>query len=89
MNRLGIALSVAVPLHIGDLKKKGGPDSADFQKATSFSSTLGERGDVLLFGGKKKGEQAELFNKTAFAIAVMSFVPGGISLFGEHWETKL
>ena len=87
-NNLGIALSAAVPLHILRLKEKGGPDAADFQKASKFSSALGERGDILLFGGGKKGECADLFNSVAFGIAVLAFCPGGIDLFGQHWETK-
>jgi hypothetical protein len=57
-----------------------------------MSAVLGERGDVLLFGaGKKgkKGEVAEIFNGLARALAVLSFFPGGVTLFGSHWETKI
>jgi hypothetical protein len=88
-DQLAVALSVAVPLHIEELKKKGGPDEADFKQATELSRVLGERGDVLLFGSKKKGETAELFNSVARTLAVLSYVPGGVTLFGSHWETKL
>jgi hypothetical protein len=90
-NQLSIALSAAVPLHIIELQAKGGPDAEDLKKATAMSSVLGERGDVLLFGGGKKGkkgEVAEIFNGLARALAVLSFVPGGVTLFGNHWETK-
>jgi hypothetical protein len=88
-NNLSIALSAAVPLHILELQAKGGPDADDFTKATAMSAVLGERGDVLLFGSKKKGEAAEIFNGLARALAVLSFVPGGVRLFGNHWETKI
>jgi len=86
---LGIALSAAVPLCIQEIDAKGGPSVDDFSEASQFSQVLGEKGDVLLFGSKKKGEAADLFNRTAKAIAVLSFVPGGVTLFGCHYESKM
>ena len=84
---LRTTLLAAVPLHILGMREKGGPDDADFQRARDASDALGERGDVLLFGGsKRKGEVAELFNALAHAIAVLAFCPGGVTAFGEHWE---
>jgi hypothetical protein len=88
---LGIMLGVAVPLYIAKMKEKGGPDDADRKKAQETSSILGERGDILLFGsGKKgkKGECAEMFNRTAESLAVLAFCPGGVGLFGQHWEAE-
>jgi hypothetical protein len=85
---LSIALGAAVPLHIEEIRKAGGPTVEDFKAASGFSGDLAHRGDVLLFGGGKKGEAAELFNKTARAIAVLAFLPGGVTLFGNHWEVK-
>ena len=84
-------MGMAVPLHIARLKEKGGPDAADMEKAQGLSDVLGERGDILLFGGGKKGkkgEVADMFNGTAAAIAVLAFVPGGVTLFGQHWEAE-
>jgi len=85
-NLLAIAMSAAVPLHIMQLQEKGGPDATDLKKAQETSDMLGERGDVLLFGGGKTGEAADLFNRTAHTIAVLAFVPGGIDIFGQHFE---
>lgn len=85
-NPLAIAMATAVPLHIMQLQAKGGPDAADRAKAQETSAMLGERGDVLLFGGGKKGEAADLFNRTAHATAVLAFVPGGVDIFGQHFE---
>ena len=87
-NPLAIAMSAAVPLHIMRLKEKGGPTAEDMKKAQATSDKLGERGDVLLYGGGKKGECADLFNQTAAAIAVLAFVPGGVTIFGSHFEAK-
>lgn len=84
---LSIALSAAVPLWILDIKEKGGLSDNDFIEAKQVSSLLGSKGDVLLFGGsKKRGEVADLFNKVAKAIAVLSFCPGGITIFGQTFE---
>ena len=83
---LGTALATAVPLHILELQERGGPTDADMAELGSVAELLGEKGDILLFGGKKKGECAEIFNKTAFGIAVLAFAPGGVTLFGQHFE---
>ena len=83
---LGTALATAVPLHILELQERGGPTDYDMEQMNGVAQLLGERGDILLFGGKKKGECAEIFNKTAFGIAVLAFAPGGVTLFGQHFE---
>lgn len=91
-NYLSIALSASVPLHIMRLKEKGGPDKEDFIKCKEFSDILAEKGDRLLFPSrskkKKEGETAMLFNRLSHSIAVLSFCPGGITIFGNHYETK-
>ena len=81
-------MALAVPLYIAKLKAKGGPDAEDYKRATEFSSVLGERGDILLFGGGKKGECADMFDKCAFSVSVLSFCPGGVTVFGSHFEAK-
>jgi hypothetical protein len=86
--KLSIALSAAVPLWVLNIQGHGGVNNQDIQKSREFSHTLGEKGDVLLFGSKKKGEEADLFNRLAHSIAVLSFCPGGVTLFGQHWETQ-
>ena len=88
-NNLKDALSCAVPIHIEELKKQGGPSDIDFKEISEFGSVLAAKGDVLLFGSKKKGEAADLFSRTAKALAVLSFLSGGVSLFGCHFETKI
>ena len=87
-NGLAIAMSAAVPLHIIQLQEWGGPSQEDLDSMVELAPLLGEKGDILLFGGGKKGECADLFNKTAHAIAVMAFCPGGIDIFGQHYEVE-
>jgi len=85
---LTLTLMAAVPLRIAEIRKRGGPTDADFQRAKDFSLVLAEKGDILQFGGGKKGEVAVLFNRLADALAVMAFVPGGVRFDGQHWESK-
>lgn len=81
-------LDCAVPLEIDALASRGGPDDADIEAARAFGSDLALRGDVMLFGGGKPGEVGELASQTARAIAVLAFSPGGVTLFGRHWEAE-
>jgi hypothetical protein len=69
------AVELAVSLKIQELQESGGPNTQQFEEAKSFSS-------ILLFGGGKKGEVAELFNRLVFALAVMAFIPGGVRFCG-------
>ena len=79
-------IKMAVFFRIHELKQRGGPTAEDMQKAQETSQILGERGDILLFGGGKKGECADIFNRTAHAIAVLAFAPGGVEIFGSRFE---
>jgi len=85
-NLLAVSMAAAVPIYILRLQAKGGPDDSDMARAQESSAMLAERGDVLLFGGGKKGETADLFNRTAHAVAVLAFCPGGVDIFGQHFE---
>lgn len=85
---LAMAMGAAVPLHIMRLQAKGGPDATDMRKAQETSDMLGERGDVLLHGEGRQGETADLFNRTAHAVAVLAFVPRGVTIFGQHFEAE-
>lgn len=88
MGTLESSLSLAVPMHIMQLHDMGGPSSEDFSESSKFSSVLAQKGDILMYGGGKEGEVADLFNKTAKAIAILSFLPGGVELFGSKWESE-
>lgn len=81
-------LPMAVNREIERMKQHGGPTEADRQGIEGFSERIGSEGDILLYGGGKKGQAEELFHLTALAIAVMSYHPGGIHIWGNHYETK-
>lgn len=85
---LASALAAAVPIHMMNLHQQGGPTDSDMGRLAPLAQALGEHGDILLFGGGKEGDAADLFNQLAFALAVLSYAPGGVKAFGSHWETQ-
>ena len=81
------SLECAVPLHVLQIKKLGYlPAIPD-----GIQELIASHGDTLLFADKreKKGAAAEIFNKLALTIAIMSFASDGIRVFGNHWQNKL
>lgn len=88
MSALAIALEAAVTLRIAELQARGGPTDADFDRAREAADVVASQGDVLQFGGKKRGEAARVFNQLAFAVAVMAFVPGGVEVLGHRFRAR-
>jgi len=82
--RLADALVAAVPIWHHDLEL---PATLDEHMKTvgEIADLLATKGDILLYGGGKKGEVAEAFNALAKGIAVLSCVPNGIEAFGYRW----
>src|SRR4051794_22579860 len=86
---LGSTLALLVPLAIMELHAKGGPTAADYREAGTIQQVLAERADVLLFGGGRKGEAGQIAAQLARGIALLSFWPGGVRLFGQHWDAEI
>lgn len=76
---------MAVTLNILDFKRL--PWSQLQGIATYASQYVAEKGDNILFKSHKKGESAKAFNELAKGVAVLSFAPGGVTLFGQHFES--
>jgi len=57
-------------------------------RAENAGRLIAERADIMLFGGGKKGQAAEVFNALAEMVSYMAFLPGGITTFGMHFEAK-
>ena len=81
-------MGMAVFLRIKTLEQRGGPGAEDMARLMETSDMLGEHGDVLIYGGGKPGQCADLFNRTAQDIAVLAFVPGGVEIFGTKFEAN-
>ncbi len=78
-------LAVAVPLWIMRYIEMGGPSVEDMARCHVYEEMTSES---ILYRIGKPGQTAKAFNQVAESIAVLSFIPGGVTIFGNHWETK-
>ena len=85
---LPMHLSVHVPLLIAELRAGGGPTEEDLVRVQGYLPDLLTCGDQLFFRSTRPGETAQRVNQVAEAIAVLSFQPGGITVFDQHWESE-
>lgn len=87
---LPIALEAAVPLHIERLRALDDGAFAALFRLEDLDARAqvicGPGGEALLFRSKKPGESAALFDHVAESIALIAFCPGGVSIFGLHFE---
>ena len=83
---LQAALGAAVPLWIETWR--GADPEQRVRRAHVLAQVIAEKGDVIQFKSKKKGESAAAFNALAESLAIASFQPGGVRIFGLHFETK-
>jgi hypothetical protein len=81
---LKTTLSFAVPLWI--LEFQGMSWDRVAKITAEASEHLAHHGDDVLFKNKKKGENAKAFNHLARGIAALAFVPGGVRIYGLHFE---
>ena len=78
-------VQTSVPLRIMQILDRGGVTAADFARVVAYNDEFaGEQGADLLFRSTKPGVTARLFNHMCDAIAVLAFVPGGITIFTDH-----
>ena len=81
-----VSLEVAVPLWIDRMKQA--PWAEIELSLPRCAEVIANRGDIILFKSQKRGETAAAFNVLAQALAALSFMPGGVKAFRQHWETK-
>lgn len=80
---LDVAVALAIA-HLQDLPP--GERERRFELGReAYVELLASKSDVLMFGGGKKGEVAQLFASLAEALAFMAFIPGGIRFGGRRW----
>lgn len=78
---LRTSLQAAVPLWIMEVR----PWTWErrLEEAKRCSDVVGAHGDDLLFGGR---HCADAFNALARGAAIMAYAPGGVTVFGDHYE---
>lgn len=47
---------------------------------------IAERGDIILYRSKKKGETAKMMNVLTESLALLAFQPGGVTFGGMHFQ---
>jgi hypothetical protein len=83
--RMRDALQAAVPLWVQRFRDEKRTLDEVIAIGRECGDTVAQKGDVLQFGGKGC---AEAFNALAQGLAASSFVPGGVTFLGLHWESK-
>jgi hypothetical protein len=84
---LSSALAAAVPLWIAELK--GESWDTIQQLARDSAQLVAEKGDLLMYRSKKRGESAAIFDALARGLACLAFCPAGVRFLGNHWQAKL
>ncbi len=83
---LKLSLAAAVPLWIEQFRSL--TDEQRLAIALEAGQVIAEKGDIIQFRSKRKGETAAAFNQLARGIAVLAFTPGGVTCFGLHFEAS-
>ncbi len=83
---LPVMLPALVEMALQDVRRWTPEQRIEY--ARSRAQTFAERSDTLLFGSKTKGEAGGLAADLARVIACLSFQPGGVTLFGCHWQNE-
>jgi hypothetical protein len=81
-------LDMAVPLWILRFQEYSFEDRLAAMKELDAGGDLCLRMEYLIHKGPKEGDSAKAFNDTAKVIALLAFQPGGVDMFGRHWESK-
>lgn len=85
--RLRAHLQARVPLLMRFYRRKGGPDEKDLERVRGYAKVIGEFGDLILFPDGK-GKDKDLLEKLAEGVAVLSFAPLGVTVFGLHYDAS-
>lgn len=80
-------LHIAVPMWQTELQLRYGSELVvrARDRGEQVSQVIAEHGDDLMYGGR---HTKAAFNALAEGIALASFVPGGITVFGYHWHAS-
>ena len=83
---LRMTLQVAVPLCVPELRRL--PFSEVMRIAEECANVVAHKGDVILYKSKKPGETSKAFAALARGVACLSFMPGGVHAFGDHYVNQ-
>lgn len=78
-------ISAAVPLWILKIESEQWSPDRRVTEAHECADVIVSKGDILQFGGGKRGEVAKAFNALAKGLACLAFAPGGVTFGRNHW----
>lgn len=81
-------LELAVPLWIDRIRQEAWSEEHRLGRAKVCAQVVAEKGDVLQFGSKTKGEAANVFNRLAEGLACAAYQPGGVKFAGLVFEAS-
>jgi len=81
---LRLSLEAAVPLKVEEMRNWD-PDTRA-KVARSIADAIAEKGDILMYRSKVKGETAQVFNQTVTALAALAIASGGVHFAGMHFS---
>jgi hypothetical protein len=81
-------LKLAVPLWMLSLYERGGITRQDLYQAYIHIECVGATLDRLFRGTTREGEAADMFNRTAKAIAVLAYMPGGVNIYNQLFDME-
>jgi hypothetical protein len=87
---LPIFVETLVPLRIHDIKRIGGVSQTHLDYAAQYGDMLaGPPCEDLMYKpdrAKDRGNSKEMLNRLTRVLAIMAFLPGGVSFMGLHFE---
>lgn len=80
-----IHVQMVVPLMIMGILESGGLTEGHLREAKRQADIIAEKGDLILFKSKKKGESAGAVHALCYGLAVLSFCPDGVTFAGTRF----
>lgn len=86
---LQMTIEATVPFKIWELQQRGGPTDTDWEWAATQTDVIAEKGDVILYKDPKRGVTGSLMGNLIRVLAIMAFVPGGVTFAGIHFDAGM
>lgn len=90
MEHLAIIVEGMVAVELLQMRADGGPTEHDIAWCRERADDLLEHGDIFMGAStsKEHKQRGRSLATLARTIAVMAWIPGGVTIFGRHWEEQ-
>lgn len=83
--RINPSVDMLIHDHILRFQQQGGPRACDLQRVAGYAGYIAQYSDGINSG--KPFKEHRVLGKIAESVAVLSFLPGGWTFCGKHYET--